>query len=111
MLTYRPGDDVGVLELWPFDNPASAYRVLAGTPMASGRLDEGGAPGVFECTEQGDELMTMLAGRCIITDLSNGNTVTLNPSDSLFIRDGMRVKWDVQEEVTKVFMGWKPDGY
>ena len=29
------------LEPWPFDNPASDYRILRGNPRASGRLDHG----------------------------------------------------------------------
>lgn len=123
MLKYRPGDDVGPLEPWPFDNPASRYVIRQGTPRASGRLEAGGAgeetrfglwrctPGVFDCTEQGDELMTVLSGACRLTDHATGRTVELRPGDSLFVRDGSRVTWDVTEEITKVFFGRKAGGY
>ena len=123
MIEYSPGDAVGTLEHWPFDNPASNYVIRDGAPRASGRLDAGGpghvtrtglwrcTAGVFECTEQGDELMTVLSGRCRITDHGTGQTVALGPGDTLFIRDGSRVTWEVIEEITKVFFAHKPSGY
>ena len=123
MIRYVPGQDVGPLEVWPFDNPASRYVIREGTPEASGRLDAGGpgettrtgiwrcTKGVFECTEQGDELMTVLTGRCRLTDLGTGDVTDLGPGESLFVRDGSRVLWDIREDVTKVFFGHKPDGY
>ncbi|MEM6934511.1 MAG: cupin domain-containing protein [Pseudomonadota bacterium] len=122
-MLYRPGDDVGPLDDWPFDNPASDYRILAGTPRASGRLDAGGpghvtrsgiwrcTVGRFECTEQGDELMTLLSGRCRILDHGTGETVGLAAGDSFMIRDRARVTWDIQEDVTKVFFAHKAGGY
>jgi len=123
MIGYAPGDDVGVLEHWPFENPLSDYRIIKGAPRASGRLDAGGpgeetrmgiwrcTKGSFECTEQGDELMTILAGHCHLINHTSGHTCDLGPGDSLFVRDGSRVTWEVQEEVTKVFFGHKPQGY
>ncbi len=123
MFIYRPGDDVGELERWPFDNPASAYRIVAGDPRAFGRLDTGGpghttrsgiwrcTPGAFECTEQGDELMTVLAGRCRITWLESGESLDLEPGDTLFIRNGSRVRWTVFDELTKVFFAHLAEGY
>ncbi len=123
MRQYKPGDDVGALESWPLDNPASAYAIREGDPRTSGRIEAGGpgqatrfglwrcTRGVFDCTEQGDELMTVLAGRCRITDHATGKVTSLGPGDSLFLRDGMRVTWEVTEDVTKVFFGWKADGY
>ncbi|MFY9240916.1 MAG: cupin domain-containing protein [Roseovarius sp.] len=123
MIAYAPGDDVGLLEDWPFDNPASDYLILSGAPRASGRLDAGGpghvsrmgiwrcSAGSFQCTEQGDELMTILSGRCRLINHSTGHTVDLVPGDSLFVRDASRVTWEVSEEVTKVFFGHKPGGY
>ena len=123
MQKYKPGDDVGELEFWPFDNPASNYRVTRGTPMTYGRIDQGGpghttrygiwrcSAGALECTEQGDELMTILSGRCRITRHDDGEMRDLGPGDTLFVRDGSRVTWDVSEEVTKVFFGHKADGY
>ncbi len=123
MLKYKPGDDVGPLEHWPFDNPASDYRIKEGDPKTSGRIDAGGpghttrfgiwrcTRGVFDCTEQGDELMTILSGRCRLVQLDNGETCDLGPGDSLFVRDGSRVSWVVIEDVTKVFLGHKADGY
>jgi len=123
MLKYTPGDDVGPLEFWPFDNPQSAYRITSGAPETYGRIDQGGpghttrfgiwrcTRGAFDCTEQGDELMTVLSGRCRITWHDSGETCDLAPGDSLFIRDGSRVTWDVAEDLTKVFLGHKADGY
>ncbi|MEE4188671.1 MAG: cupin domain-containing protein [Roseobacter sp.] len=123
MISYRPESDVGPLEDWPFENPASAYVIKSGTPRASGRLDAGGpghktrfgiwrcTVGVFECIEQGDELMTVLSGRCRLTNHTDGTEFDLSPHDSLFIRDGSHVTWDIAEDITKVFHGFKPDGY
>ncbi|MEI4261255.1 cupin domain-containing protein [Roseovarius sp. D0-M9] len=123
MIGYAPGCDVGVLEEWPLDNPASHYVILRGAPRTFGRLDAGGpghvtrfgiwrcTPGAFQCTEQGDEMMTILAGRCRLTDHGTGAVRDLSAGDSLFVRGGARVTWDVAEEVTKVFFGHKPCGY
>ncbi len=123
VITYKPGDDVGPLEVWPFDTPASNYVILSGTPVASGRLDAGGpghatrygiwrcTAGAFECTEQGDELMTVLAGRGRITWLETGETTALGPGDTLLVKDGSRVRWDIEVELTKVFFAYKSDGY
>lgn len=123
MLRYKLGDDVGALEEWLFDNPLSDYKIMQGTPRASGRLDAGGpgqttrtgiwrcTNGVFECTEQGDELMTILSGRCRLTDTSSGHVTELSTGDSLFVRDGSRVVWEIIEDVTKVFFGHKADKY
>ena len=123
MLKYGLGDDVGALEHWPFDNPLSDYKILDGTPQASGRLDAGGpghvsrtgiwhcTKGVFACTEQGDELMTILSGRGRLIHMSDGQICDLNPGDTLFVRDGSRVTWDITEDLTKVFFGHKPGGF
>lgn len=123
MRKYQPGGDVGHLEFWPLDNPSSDYRIVSGSPKTYGRIDEGGAGhqtrfgiwrctmGAFECTEQGDELMTVLAGHCQITLHDSGEVVKLGPADTLFVNDGCRVTWEVFEEITKVFFGFKKDGY
>lgn len=123
MNSYAPGDDVGLLEFWPFDNPASAYKIVTGQPKTYGRIDKGGpghftrygiwrcTPGAFECTEQGDELMTVLAGRCRLTWLADGATEELAAGDTRMIEDGARVRWEVYEELTKVFFAYKKSGY
>ncbi|MFP7674278.1 cupin domain-containing protein [Marivita sp. S0852] len=123
MIKYTPSDDVGDLDAWPFDNPLSNYHIKSGDPKASGRLDAGGpghttrmgiwrcTRGVFECTEQGDELMTILSGHCRLTEMSTGETTELSTGDSLFVRDGSRVTWDITEDVTKVFFGFKSGGF
>jgi uncharacterized cupin superfamily protein len=123
MLKYKLGVDVGELDDWPFDNPLSNYKIKDGEPKASGRLDAGGAghttrtgiwrctKGLFECTEQGDELMTVLSGRCRLIDMASGQVSELGVGDSLFVRDGSRVTWDIIEDVTKVFFGNKSDGF
>lgn len=123
MRKYVPGEEIGALEHWPFDNAASAYRMLEGTPVCSGRIDAGGpghetrmgvwrcTKGAFACTEQGDELMTVLEGRCRITDHATGQVQEAGPGDTLFLRNGSRVTWEVIEDLTKVFFGWKPGGY
>lgn len=123
MFRYKPGDDVGELEDWPFDNPVSDYNVTAGTPRASGRIDLGGpghptrfgiwrcTKGTFDCTEQGDELMTILEGRCTLTDHTNGTVNELKTGDTALMRDGCRVTWDIHEDVTKVFYAHKTGGF
>ncbi len=123
MQRYAPGDEVGPLEAWPFDNPASDYRIVSGDPKTFGRIDTGGpghttrqgiwrcTPGAFDCTEQGDELLTVLSGRCRITWLESGETRELGPGETLFILDGSRVRWEVTGELTKVFFAHKADGY
>ncbi len=123
MISYRIGQDVGLLEEWPFEAPESDYCILEGDPRASGRLDAGGpghltragiwrcTAGSFECTEQGDELMTVLEGRCRITRHDTGEVAELGPGDSLYVYDGSRVTWAISEDVTKVFLGFKPGGY
>ncbi len=120
---YKPGDDVGQLDEWPFDNPLSDYKIIEGTPVASGRYDKGGpgeqtrfgiwrcTKGIFECTELGDELMTILSGRCRLTNLGDGSVYDLGPGDSILTKDGSRVIWDVTEDVTKVFFGYKSDKF
>ncbi len=102
------------LEPWPFDNPASGYRILRGDPRASGRIDHGGdgerqrlgiwscTAGAFECTELGDELQTIQRGRLKLTRIG-GESIEFGPGDSIFTRKGERVVWDILEDVTKVF--------
>ncbi len=123
MLKYKPGDDVGALDPWPFDDPRSDYVIVEGAPQVFGRLDAGGpghttragiwqcTQGVFECTEQGDELMTILSGNCHLTDKTTGQVSVLSAGESLFVRNGSRVEWNIVEDVTKVFFGHKPDGF
>ena len=123
MHKYKPGDDVGELEFWPFDNPASDYRIVEGEPKTYGRIDQGGdghmtrygiwrcTAGTFDCNEQGEELMTVLSGRCRLTWLDSGKVCDLVPGDTLFIPGASRVRWHVSEELTKVFYGYKPDGF
>jgi uncharacterized cupin superfamily protein len=123
MIPYPFGNDADDLDFWPFDNLASRYKVVQGAPKAYGRLDAGGAgqqtrlgiwrctKGSFECIEQGDELMTVLSGRCRIVNHTEGTEVSLGPGDSLFIRDRSHVTWHIDEDLTKVFHGYKADGY
>lgn len=123
MMSYGQGDSIGDLDQWPFDAPASEYRIIAGDHRASGRLDAGGpghvtrtgiwrcTPGVLDCIEQGDELMTVLAGEGLLIDRDSGEARRLAPGHTLFIRDGMRARWRIAETVTKVFFGHKTDGY
>ena len=123
MQIYTPGSEIGVLQPWPFDNPESNYKILSGAPAASGRIDTGGAGyitrsgiwhctvGTFKCTEQGDELMTFLSGRCHLTDQSTGKSHVLGAGDSLFMPDGRCVTWEIIHEVTKVFFGNKSSGF
>ena len=103
------------LEDWPFDNPLSDYRIVEGDPRASGRLDHRSADGrfrygiwrctegVFECTELGDELQTLLEGRLVLTR-SDGQRIECVRGDSIVTRRGERVTWDIRERVTKVFL-------
>jgi len=119
--SYKSGDDVGPLQVWPFDNPASNYVITRGTPVASGRLDKGNGTskhrlgiwhctaGAFECTERGDELQTVLSGRvCLVR--KDGAANEFGPGDSFFTHKGERVTWDILEDVTKVFFTYDCDG-
>lgn len=122
MLTYRPGDDVGELDHWPFTARASNYVITRGEPRASGRIDGGGpghawrlgiwrcTEGAFECNEAGDELQTVLTGRVRVIR-ADGSAHEFGPGDSFFTRLGERVTWDVLEDVTKVFYSLNPDGF
>lgn len=115
MQKYALDTDPGSLEAWPFDNPASDYKILRGEPRASGRLDAGAndgpwrlgiwccTEGAFECTELGDELQTVISGRLRLTRVG-GETIECGPGDSIFTRKGERVIWDIREDVTKVFL-------
>ena len=38
MFKIKPGDDVGPLDRWPFDNPLSQYRIVDGEPETFGRI-------------------------------------------------------------------------
>lgn len=123
MIKYGASCDVGLLDFWPFDNPASQYVILDGTPQTFGRIDAGGpghttrfgiwrcTVGSFECIEQGDELMTVLSGRCELINHTEETRVTLSSGDSLFVRDGSHVNWIIHEDLTKVFHGYKANGY
>jgi len=123
LLKYQIGDDVGPLADWPFKNPQSHYVINAGSPRASGRIDAGGpghvtrmgiwacTVGTFTCTEQGDELMTILSGHGSITDTATGHKTNFKPGDTLFSHDASRVIWDITEDVVKVFHGYKADGF
>ena len=55
--------------------------------------------------------MTVLSGRCRLINHTEGREVVLDPGDTLFIRDGSHVTWDIIEDITKVFHGFKADGY
>lgn len=121
MQKYALGEVYQALESWPFDNPASDYRILRGEPKASGRMDSGSnegqhrlgiwscTAGAFECTELGDELQTIVSGRLSLTRVG-GETIDCGPGDSIFTRKGERVIWDVHEDVTKVFYTYNRDG-
>jgi len=114
MQKYALGEVAESLEPWPFDNPASDYRILRGEPQASGRIDHGDndgpcrlgiwccTKGAFECTELGDELQTVIRGRLVLTRVG-GESIECGPGDSIFTRKGERVVWDIREDVTKVF--------
>ena len=122
MRSYRPGDDVGELEPWPFEGEASDYQIVTGAPRASGRLDRGGpgetrrlgiwrcTAGAFECNELGDELQTILSGRVRII-WPDGVPEEFGPGDSFFTVRGERMTWDVLEDVTKVFYSYNHDGF
>ncbi len=100
------------LKSWPFTSPASTYRILAGDPRASGRLDRDQehqrlgiwccTPGIFMCTEQGDELQSLMRGRLRL-HRADGSVTAYGPGDSFFTRRGERVVWEILETVEKVF--------
>ena len=114
MHKYPVNIKIDSLESWPFEGKASNYEILRGNPKASGRFDLGGGDsqhrlgiwscteGAFRCTEQGDELQTIIRGRLTLTNAS-GQSIEAGPGDSIFTRKGERVTWDIHEAVTKVF--------
>ena len=121
MQKYSKADKYQKLELWPFDNVDSDYKILRGNPQASGRLDAGSnhgqfrmgiwscTEGAFECTELGDELQTIVEGKLILRQM-DGTTIECGPGDSVLTRKGERVVWDIQETVTKLFFTYNRDG-
>ncbi len=120
MLKYKNGEDVGELRHWPFTGEASNYEVIRGEPEASGRIDDSGptwrvgvwrcTAGTFDCNEPGDELQTILSGRVRIVR-ADGSEHEFGPGDSMFTYLGERMRWDVIEDVTKVFFGRNPNGF
>ena len=122
MRSYRLCEIQDGLEAWPFvEGGPSEYRILEGSPLASGRLDLGAGDGVhrmgvwactrgaFSCIERGDELQTILEGRVrIVRD--DGTRSEFGPGDSFFTRKGERLVWDVLEDVKKVFFTHDSDG-
>ena len=121
MRKYPANAVADALETWPFEGAASDYKIVRGNPRASGRLDIGTGEGrrrlgiwsctegVFECTEQGDELQTIIRGRVILTD-ADGESIECVPGDSIYTRKGERLRWDIRESVTKVFFTCNRDG-
>ncbi|MBU12467.1 MAG: hypothetical protein CML59_07160 [Rhodobacteraceae bacterium] len=114
---------LGFCSLGLLITPKAIIKFCPGRPPHRAVLIRGGAgyttrsgiwrcsTGAFECTEQGDELMTFLSGRCHLTDQSTGKSHVLGAGDSLFMPDGHRVTWDIIQEVTKVFFGNKSSGF
>jgi uncharacterized cupin superfamily protein len=121
MRKYPINTPIADLESWPFEGAASNYEIISGNPQASGRFDLGTAnsqhrqgiwscsEGVFACTEQGDELQTIISGRLVLTP-ENGESIACSAGDSIFTHKGERVTWDIKEAVTKVFFTYNSDG-
>ena len=121
MRKYPVNTAVDDLESWPFEGAASNYEIISGNPQASGRFDLGNgksqhrlgiwscSEGVFTCTEQGDELQTIISGRLELTR-EDGESIECGPGDSIFTRKGERLTWDIKQAVTKVFFTYNPDG-
>ena len=121
MRKYPVNTAIGDLEPWPFEGTASSYDIISGNPQASGRFDLGTAnsqlrmgiwscsEGTFSCTEQGDELQTIISGRLILTR-DDGESIECGPGDSIFTRKGERVTWHIKLAVTKVFFTYNSDG-
>jgi uncharacterized cupin superfamily protein len=120
MRQYPVNSIINDLESWPFEGADSNYEIVSGNPQASGRFDLGAGnaqhrmgiwsctEGVFTCTEQGDELQTVISGRLLLTR-ANGESIECGPGDSIFTRKGERVTWDIKETVTKVFFTYNSD--
>ena len=121
MRKYPVNVAIDSLEPWPFEGAASNYQILRGNPQASGRFDLGEGRsqhrmgiwsctvGAFTCTEQGDELQTLIEGRLTLTR-AEGESIEAGPGDSIFTRKGERVTWDIHETVTKVFFTYNSEG-
>jgi uncharacterized cupin superfamily protein len=114
MQKYPVNNSITSLEPWPFEGEVSNYEIVRGDPQASGRFDYGEGDsqhrmgiwscteGAFTCTEQGDELQTIIQGRLTLTN-ADGDSIDAGPGDSIFTRKGERVTWEIHEAVTKVF--------
>jgi len=121
MRKYPVNTDIEKLESWPFDGAASNYEIISGNPQASGRIDLGSADsqhrmgiwhcseGEFSCTEQGDELQTIISGNLVLTR-ADGESIECGPGDSIFTRKGERVTWNIKQAVTKVFFTYDSEG-
>ncbi len=99
----------------------AGYSINDGDPQAFMRLDRGSAgtchrlgiwrctSGTFTCTEKGDELQTLLAGRLTLVR-EDGSSHDFVPGDSFYTEKGERLTWKVTETVTKVFFTHDRDG-
>jgi uncharacterized cupin superfamily protein len=102
------------LDDWPFTNPKSNYKILSGDPRTSGKILDSQTscrkdtswstrlglwhctPGVFECTEQGNEMMTVVRGRVTIRDVESQDTIKVCAGQTIFLQHhGRRVVWDI----------------
>lgn len=105
MIFYSPKDHVDLDTLKPLGSPDSlGGKILSGTPKLVGRIDFMSGPqtgGLFMCTTCKVEIhfpftehATILEGEVTLTDQS-GQTRTLKPGDSYFVRQGQVVIWEV----------------
>ena len=114
--SYRD-DELSVL---PSLSTTPDYKIVRGDPRASIHYEiddsETGqalgiwrcTEGAFECTEKANELQTVISGKLRLTG-EDGNTIELNPGDSVYTQQGEKVIWDIVEDVTKVFFNVKTD--
>ena len=114
MRVYVRDDAERGIEDWSSPAERAGNRLLHGEPRASGRIDLAAddgrrtlgiwrcTPGVYDCTEQADELQVILEGRVRLVE-ADGSEHMLGPGDTVFTREGERLVWDVRETVTKVF--------
>lgn len=114
MKSYSKNSPQSALTELPLLSESPGYEVLEGDPRASIRFDRGSAasdhrlgiwsctPGIFRCTEKGDELQTVIEGKLTLVS-ENGEEHHLSPGDSIYTEKGEKVIWKVHQTVKKVF--------
>ena len=119
-LSVERANQLPLTSLPPLSESAG-YDVVRGNPEASVGFSVGTwdskvrvgvwhcTAGAFNCTETGDELQTLIAGRLRLVR-EDGSREEFVTGDSVFTYKGERLTWDIIEPVTKVFFTYNVAG-